>query len=152
MAKFYRGDMVAGLGLLDKPVVLLCTTNAALTHERKLVMGRGAAEEFKRYFPGCDAQFGLMVSKLGSNYGVLVYQYQFQIAIGAFQVKCHWLEAATLSLIVASTSILDRLAREVWSNWEIRLNFPGIGNGGLDIKDVKPLLLGLPDNVTIWRY
>jgi len=31
------------------------------------------------------------------------------------------------------------------------MNFPGIGNGRLDRADVLPLLMDLPETVTIWE-
>lgn len=132
--------------------MLLCTTNQCLTHEKKLVMGKGAALAFKYAFSGCDKNFGLLISQTKMPYGVLFYALQHDLIIGIFQVKTHWADSATLPLITASVSVLDRLAREHWKDCEVRLNFPGIGNGGLATKDVKPLLLSLPDNVTLWRY
>jgi hypothetical protein len=90
------------------------------------------------------------------DYGIVFYDWPHEddandITIGLFQVKDHWANKATLELIATSVDILRKLAKTDWKDKKISLNFPGIGNGKLDRKDVLPLLHKLPDNVTIWE-
>lgn len=73
---------------------------------------------------------------------------------GIFQVKVHFRQRAELELIYRSVSMLDEYARR-HPDTQIRLNYPGIGAGGLPRSKVEPPLRRLPDTVTIcyrrWR-
>ena len=67
--------------------------------------------------------------------------------IGAFQTKTDWKLPSTLELIEYSTEMLIQIA----SNYErIDMPVPGCQNGGLQYKDVEPIIKRLPDNVHIW--
>lgn len=73
------------------------------------------------------------------------------IRIGIFQVKYHWGKPAVMDLIEYSVGRLcEMLCESPMSGWSVSLNFPGIGNGGLEKEVVMPLVQRLPDNVTVW--
>src|SRR5882762_4864629 len=124
--KLATGDMFA-----HSADVVLVTTNADVRLDGSLVMGRGAARTMAANFKGCAKIFGRMVQGAGIEpYGVKVISDQRPI-IGIFQVKYHFHQKASLRLIERSTMMLSGLAEITWKDYEISLNFPGIGNGGL---------------------
>jgi len=148
------GDLWSELGLAE---LLLVTTNAVVTQDGRLVMGRGAAREARDRFAGLDRDLGEVIRSMASPIEQHLVQYGVALArgtyhpitrLGAFQVKAHWQDAASPELIAYScgrlAAIADRYHR-------IALNFPGIGAGGLPAEQVTPLLLVLPDHVLIYR-
>ena len=142
MPTFKTGEM------FRTPGYLIVTTNSFLTSGLKLTMGRGAAWILKRKVPGIDEVFGKMIyEKCGhlGRYGLLIHQ-----RYGALQVKYRFDEKATLELIQFSLEKLAELASKCPSI-RFSINFPGIGNGGLNKVDVLPLLNILPGNVYVWE-
>ena len=135
MPTFRKGEMFDAIGYIT------VTTNSFLTSETKLVMGRGAASQFKKKVPGIDLEFGKMILETCGHlgrYGLLIYR-----SYGALQVKYRFDEKARLDLIEFSLGKLADLSNKcphVWFN----VNFPGIGNGGLSRVDVLPLLNAVP--------
>lgn len=127
----------------------IVTTNGTIRNH-SLVMGQGAAKEAKENFPGIQLLCGRTIMNtvhLFDNvwfYGCLLVTGFF----GIFQVKYKWRDKANLNLIVKSVLDLDRLARSL-STSSIRMNYPGIGAGGLSKEEVEPLIKRLPDNITI---
>ena len=71
-----------------------------------------------------------------------------KVGFGIFQVKAHFRDNAHLELIRRSVVALREYCRN-HPDVSIRMNYPGIGYGHLGREAVKPLLVGLPDNVTI---
>ena len=142
MPTFRKGEMLDAIGYI------IVTTNSFLTSETKLVMGKGAASQLKKTVPGIDLEFGKMILEVCGHlgrYGLLIYR-----SYGALQVKYRFDEKARLDLIEFSLGMLADLSNKcphVWFN----VNFPGIGNGGLDRADVLPLLNILPRNVYVWE-
>ena len=139
---FQKGQMFNAIGYI------IVTTNSFLTSETKLVMGKGAAWELKMKVPGIDYEFGKMIlEKCGhlGRYGLLLYR-----GYGALQVKYRFNEKANLELIKFSLGKLASVANKSPRYW-FNVNFPGIGNGGLNKVDVLPLLEVLPRNVYVWR-
>ena len=63
-------------------------------------------------------------------------------------MKYAWSHLADIGLIALSTHML-RLYATVHKGVQIRMNYPGIGNGGLARGQVEPFLAWLPDNVTV---
>lgn len=134
------------------------TTNQYVTVKGKLVMGRGAAWQARDMFPGLDINLGILINHYaGTPYSLLCAgkfmlppPHSREAAIWAFQVKTHFRDEARLDLIQSSSRALTAIAKHdknlIW-----HLNFPGIGNGRLNRKDVLPLLQDLPDNVTVWE-
>jgi hypothetical protein len=134
--------------------LFLVTTNAFVQGNGDLVMGKGIARQAKERQGNIAAVFGDIVLSRGGHlgaYGLIVPPTWPRKRIGAFQVKRSFIHKASLELIELSASMLDTFARQ-HANAEIALNFPGIGNGRLERKDVFPLIEELPDNVHIWQY
>ncbi len=97
--------------------IKLFTANSFVTRQKKLVMGRGAALEALKRWPGCDVFFGAEILKecghLG-EYGVILGATNLTsllgISLGAFQVKYHFKDDADLALIERSTQKLKDMA------------------------------------------
>ncbi len=68
---------------------------------------------------------------------------------GAAQVKYNFRDKANTSLIAFSMAFLTDEAKT--NRYIYNLNYPGIGNGGLDKNIVRPILDILPDNVYVWE-
>lgn len=159
--------------------LILVTTNSFVKTDGRLVMGRGAAKDALRHFPGIDLIFGGMIkdSAEAGLYGLLIgsqqgppwegygwtLQHQLQektmprqmpiaapVLVGAFQVKFNWWAPAQLELIGYSTDMLLTRAANIPLE-SVSLNFPGIGNGGLKREEVLPIIERLPANVTVWE-
>ena len=154
--KLCKGDMFKS-GAAD---VIVFTGNSTIRRNGCLVMGRGAALEAQMRFYGCSREFGRLLyiynlhnyPRKNVSYGVLVHSTQVNPALALFQVKERWHDDAKLELIKNSTNMLDNLAKSIWKDKRIALNFPGIGYGRLRRKDVLPIIQSLPDNVEVWEY
>lgn len=143
-----KGNMWDVYGNTD---LFLVTTNPVINKSGGLVMGRGIAKEFATRFPEGPKEFARLVRAFPSHYvRTLTYTPVFgEQTVGYFMVKDHWAEPAKLSIIMRSTAeLMDRAPLYK----RIDLNFPGIGNGGLDREVVLPIISALPDNVHIWEY
>lgn len=151
MAQFCWGDMWTAYGDAD---LFLITTNSTLKKNGSLVMGRGIARQARDRFPGLDVTLGREIARHCGNhgeYGLLVSPRWPVAKLGAFQVKTHYARPASLSLIRRSVATLLAWC-ERHPHAAVRLNFPGIGNGGLARAQVLPLLKSLPANVHVWEY
>lgn len=148
--KLQRGNMWTAY---DEADYFLITTNSFLKGNGALVMGRGIAREARDRFPGLDHAFG---SAIGSRCGHLGYYHLLfgsfwkQPKLGAFQVKSHYQNEASMALIQETVYRL-RTAAYLEPAKSFHLNFPGIGNGNLLRAVVLPTLDILPDNVFIWE-
>lgn len=135
----------------DKVDLFLITTNATVTKNQCLVMGRGIAGEARARFPGLDMMLGGEIRYVaGWRYGLLVSSQWPEKKLGCFQVKVDWRDKADMELIGLSAAMLCRWC-EKHPKATVALNFPGIGNGRLAREDVLPLLAELPDAVEIWE-
>jgi hypothetical protein len=145
--RLITGDLWSEIGRAN---LILVTTNAVVTRSGRLVMGRGAAREARDRFPGFDADLGAAILGSPSPYGVAVAQRDYHPVtwLGAFQVKHHWKDRAQPDLIAFS---VERLATITNRYARIAMNFPGIGNGGLQPEVVLPLLQKLPNHVFIYH-
>lgn len=131
------------------PHIVLFTGNSVIKQNGANVMGRGAAKQIRDTYPGIDQIFGNLISK-AENPNVIWTAIKPQQWLGWFKVKHHWMEEASLELIQASTTNL-RILAETRPQYTFHMNYPGIGNGKLSVKDVEPILSTLPDNVWIYR-
>lgn len=140
-----HGEMWRELGRAD---LILVTTNAMVTRDHRLVMGRGAALEMKQRYPGIDAMWGHCLEEgevVSKQYGVMIATHFYsdliprETALGIFQVKRHWRDPADTRLIGHSAA---QLAEAIKDNAYRRvvLNYPGIGNGRLTREQVEPVL------------
>lgn len=136
----------------DVADVILVTTNSYITNSGKLVMGRGAAREAAERYSSLPYQLARMISLFEAKpYGVILLPPQENgIRLGAFQVKHHWRDQASLDLIQFSTNRLRTIAN-AWYGHRFALNYPGIGNGRLDEAKVFPIIQELPDNVFVYK-
>jgi len=151
MPQFRTGDMWSSY---DEADLLLITTNATITSRGALVMGRGIARQAKERFPGLDIALGRHIQAIYGNqgiYGLLVSPRWPVAKLGAFQVKRHYNQPASLELIRHSTAALCAWCTE-HPDAQVALNFPGIGNGRLRRQDVLPIIAQLPAQVTVWEY
>lgn len=138
------------------PGMIVVTTNSTLRHhEGSLVMGRGAALEAVMRIPRIDVECGRAIAAFAFVYGHDKYGFlpvriptSEKVGFGIFQVKHFWGDPADLSLIEHAVLILVGYAN-MNPDINIRMNYPGIGNGKLQRAEVEPLLAPLPDNVTI---
>ena len=144
--------------------LILVTCNSYIKKDGSLVMGRGAALEMKMKYPNIDKDFGNILSYKYDGvpehltYGVTLVcgfpylntQPELEMGIvskklfGVFQVKYHYKDDANLDLIRFSTEMLCGIFGKA------SMNFPGIGFGHLQYKDVLPIVEKLPDNVTLY--
>jgi len=136
---------------------LLVTTNAHKRTDQSIVMGRGAAKQLALMVDGIDVDFGRQIDHL-KPYGIVWSKYELDIGewnvpyLGAFQVKRSFKDKASLDLIERSCVMLDRWCR-AHPRAKVRLNYPGIGNGGLSEDEVRPVLeecLNMKQ-VSIWK-
>jgi hypothetical protein len=137
------------------PGMIVVTTNGAVNKDGELVMGRGAALEAKQRIPGIAKEAGALLWGIGCEnpaiYHWLVMRAPYRpgkVGFGLFQVKRVWSDDASLDMIRKSAQALAEYAKAN-PTLNIRMNYPGIGNGRLKRNDVEPLLCVLPDNVTI---
>lgn len=163
MATYEKGDMWEMWG---RTSLFLITTNSTINWGG-LVMGRGIAKEAVARLQGIRLMASNLINDPSGNnhkpnYGLLTFDYRFdqRIAnqhIGLFQVKNHFKEKASISLIKLSTAklfwwILNNGMVENPTGFRVDLNFPGIGNGALTKAEVKPIMDMLPDCIHIWEY
>lgn len=129
------------------------TTNSYIRNDGRLVMGRGIARAARDSIEGIDKTLGEKIRGSCGHLGVYgtMPADPEESRIVAFQVKKHFKDKASVDLIEKSTSDLSRIAKK-HPNQRFDLNFPGIGNGGLDVEDVKHLVTNLPQNVRVWRF
>lgn len=110
---------------------IVITTNGSIKKNGACVMGRGVAFQASQRFPNLPYLLGEQIRRYG-NQTFAFPQYR----ILTFPVKFNWWEKADLKLIGISC---QQLARSK-VNSGIYMVRPGVGNGKLDWKDVKPVL------------
>jgi hypothetical protein len=142
-----------------KDEAILVTCNSYIRKDGEVVMGRGAALEFKERFPLLPIIFGDQISRhYGAlkKYGILLSSisgYTFrsgQKYLGLFQVKYHFKNPADISLIEFSTNGLMKFIKDIPLN-SVSMNFPGVGYGRLQRELILPIIEKLPDNVSIYE-
>lgn len=145
-----RGNMWDVFGETD---CFIITTNTIIKNNGALVMGRGIAAQMRDRVEDIDKFYATMISIKDRRHPGFVQGYHPVAGpVGSFQVKYAWNQAALLHLIALSTYELCNVAWYEGADYRFDLNFPGIGNGGLDREDVLPIIQQLPDNVHIWEY
>ena len=116
----------------DKGNWIVLTTNGTVRKDGACVMGRGVALQAKQRFPNLPFMLGSFISITGNK------SYWFRsYRIITFPVKHNWWEKAILGLIENSCNLL---VKDFPANFPIYMVRPGCGNGGLEWKDVKPVL------------
>lgn len=126
------------------------TTNGAIRRDGCAVMGRGCAREAAQRYPAFPKLLGDRLKATGNR----VYFFADQ-TLGApcgvftFPVKHHWNERADMDLIAAS---VESFKRQLLACARYVMPRPGCGNGQLDWRRVRPLLVDLPDTVTVVHF
>lgn len=110
-------------------------------------MGRGVALQARKQYPGIAFELGRILKGAGGNHVCFIPSQSLKLIL-AFPVKHHWRENADLELIARSVVELQAVIGDN-SILTYVLPRPGCGNGQLVWDDVRPLLLGLPDNVHV---
>ena len=112
---------------------VVITTNGSIRKDGKAVMGKGVAKEAAERFPGLAEDLGTRISHFGNHF------FRFDgLGIATLPVKHRWMEKADFTLIEQSIKeMLETLPCNLTKVYMVR---PGCGNGGLDWKDVKPIL------------
>lgn len=143
----------------DRPGVVLFTGNSTVRKDGALVMGRGAAAQALRLFPGINKELGREITIFSKtfhrlDYGLILGSGLRDPIVGVFQVKHFWGDEAELDLITKSTTLLLQAAELKTSIPSLTywMNFPGIGYGRLGRSEILPIISTLPDNVHVWEY
>ncbi|NCC41235.1 MAG: hypothetical protein EOM21_17740 [Gammaproteobacteria bacterium] len=141
----------------------LWTGNLSVTSNGYAVMGRGLAKQVSLKFPSSKKELGeLMGSHIvrtaKDKNGHMVYIansdiYAISPFLGMFPVKYGWWEKADIDLIAASSKELNRIAMDR-PFMTFVVNFPGIGAGGLEDKEVRPIIkkhMTAPNIIVVWQ-
>ena len=119
--------------------VIVVTTSGSLTRAGKAVMARGVAGQAARRFPHLPGELGLLLQSSGNHVHLL------SDGIVSFPVEESAWEWPDLRLIARSAQELRELAdRQGWG--KVLVPRPGCGGGGLDWREVRPLLEGAFDD------
>lgn len=121
-------------------------TNGTVKKNGEAVMGRGLALQLKQRYPYFPRRLGSVISIEGNK----LFRF-FEPNVVSFPVKHNWWEKADILLLEESAKKLHSICV---SDMKTNFYIPHVGcdNGGLDWKDVKPILgkhLGELDNVVI---
>lgn len=153
---FVEGDLF-GMHWQRCDALLVTTNSCKRKSDGGIVMGKGAAKELSDLCPGIAVEFGSHIEHMrkygvvwaGKRYGLVTMggedgdEILWEVPLlGAFQVKYSWEDDANIALITYSCVQLAKWCKANPGK-EVRLNFPGIGNGRLKRKDVEPVLVDL---------
>ena len=113
--------------------VIAVTTSGSLTRKGRAVMNRGVAGQAARRFPGLPEELGLLLQSSGNHV------HQLGDGVVSFPVEASAWEWPDLRLISRSARELRELAdRNGWQR--VLVPRPGCGGGGLEWREVRPLL------------
>ncbi|MDX1492949.1 MAG: hypothetical protein R3253_02665 [Longimicrobiales bacterium] len=147
MPLFETGDLFAAAEPGDFKVI---TTNSFICNDGRLAMGAGAAREAAHRHPFLARHLGDQVTATVGHLGMYGLLLATTAPVVAFQVKKHFEDPASLTLLSISMNRLVMLTAALPKR-RFHLNYPGIGPGGLPMRQVAPLLERLPLNVTVWK-
>jgi hypothetical protein len=142
-----QGDMFEEY---DRADLFCITTNSYVREDGALTMGAGAAKQLRIWmrpqpYAGRLGSFIKQACGHLGTYGLM----EADGRIALFQTKTHWKEKAPLNLIAKSTlQLLKWTAKHPTAT--VYLNYPGIGCGGRDKNEVRPIVEELPDTVHVW--
>jgi hypothetical protein len=145
-----RGDMFAEF---PERTVWLVTANSYVKSNGNLVMGRGAAARAARLWPEMPSIAGKRVLHLGDYHVMIMLGFGRDRHAGIFQTKRHFHDPSDPELIRESCRKLEAKARGM-RDYVFRVNYPGIGLGGLSVDQVQPILERhlAWDNIEVWRF
>jgi hypothetical protein len=136
--------------------MIVVTTNSTLNKNGALIMGKGAAKQLRDFMPGIDLEIGQIIKPLSSTYGfVPIRLSECEIyKIGIFQTKRYYADNAEMDLINTSLIKLRAFLLD-HPDFDVRMNFPGIGAGHLN-RDIVEFFLRMHlrdlTNITICHY
>lgn len=117
---------------------IVITTNGTVKKDGRAVMGRGVAREASEKWWNLSFALGRRLTS-ESNHAFDMGKWWGGRHLVTLPVKFEWWEKASPALIEQSLTELVQLATD--ADWKVVvLPRPGCGNGGLDWKDVRPLL------------
>jgi len=122
---------------------LVVTTNGSVRKDGDAVMGRGIAKQAADYFPTLAPDLGQKIRHVGNH--VFVF---FDLRVLTMPVKYHWKQPASWGLIRQSIEQLVVVVNSLGIN-SVAMPRPGCGNGGLQWRDVRPLLATLNDRFRV---
>ncbi len=122
---------------------IVITTNGVVKSNGEAVMGKGVALEAKNRWPQLPGDLGqklLYRDSVNQSRHVPFFFHASRLA--TFPTKYNWREKACLELIESSAERLSRIhvVQDLDTTEAIYMVRPGCSNGGLDWKDVKPVL------------
>lgn len=113
--------------------IIAITTSGSLSKAGRAVMGRGVARQAHERFPELPSRLGALLKQHGNHVHLLPN------GIVSFPVEESAWACPELRLIARSAAELRQLAdREQWDL--VVVPRPGCGGGGLDWREVRPLL------------
>lgn len=135
------------------------TTNGFVKKSGHAVMGRGVAKQATTIWPWMSEVLGKKIDLFGNITQVVAkvdilphlddgLRVRSKIYVVSLPVKHAWFEGADPKLITLSIQQLISL-RNTFGWRQVTLPRPGCGNGGLDWKEVRPLLTGLDDRYVV---
>ena len=128
---------------------IVCTTNAIVKSDGRLVMGAGIAKQFKERYEDIDLEWGLRTEICGPQVFVtprkvsLNGKEQTKYLI-ALPTKHNWKEKSKENYIIHYCRQLRVVIGAVNIN-KILMTPPGCGLGGLHWPDIRPKLEGILD-------
>ena len=118
----------------DKGNWIVITTNGTVKVNGEAVMGRGVALQAKQKFPSLPGELGKTLKMAGNQLHTFPHY-----RIITYPVKHRWEEKASPFLINQGAYQLSMYADSLRLDLVYMVR-PGCGNGGLDWKNVKPIL------------
>ncbi len=122
-------------------VVICITTNGFVKGNGACVMGRGCALQLAKMYPNAPKILGSKILKHGNIVQEILTERS--VTFTAFPTKYNWYESSNLILIQQSK---DQLYDMYGDRRLVVMPRPGCGNGKLDWRIVKPVIIDLPDN------
>lgn len=137
---------------------IVITTNGNVKKNGAAVMGKGIALQAAERFPKLPLELGRLMGR-GSPFWVFPFS---EYRLFTFPTKYNWWEKSDVELIKRSVMRLKALSRffsispypELNNVFPLYMTRPGCRNGGLDWKDVKPILERYLDDkymIVEWR-
>jgi hypothetical protein len=136
------------------PGMIVVTTGTTIDSQGQLVMEAGPAREAAERIPGIQRQCAQAILELSSQdfFGFIPVRpsrpQDNLLGFGIFQSRREAGQPADPDLIETSLSDLRRFAASN-PNVKLRMNYPGIGDEGLPVEAVAPLITSVPRNLTI---
>lgn len=123
------GDIWEHLG----SAVIAITTNGSLTRDGKAVLGRGVARQALAHLPDLPQRLGILIATGGNHV------HDLGEGVVSFPVEeTAWSLPDPRLIARSARELRDRADLEGWER--IVVPRPGCGGGGLNWKDVAPLL------------